>query len=511
MKYTIMLVEDEPPILYAIKYLIETKNNDFNVIATAHNGREALKALEEQVPDIIITDIQMPFVNGLELIEAVQISYPQIKCVILTGYSDFEYARKALRMNVIDYLLKPIQLDQLNILLESLKRTLHTHRAQNEQTALNNAILFEQYAEQSLTNLSNKFFATVIICAGHFAHETWDTDHPGRSFWDNKNLLELVQICSNQMDTWILNGFNSNERIIIVGLDAPDQTSIKAFVSKLMQKLFVDGIPIQIIYGEPVIQINDLSHKTKKLRMALAKKIVFGASGIFRDENVTEASFVIPNNEENRLVYLAKQPNLVAFKKNFQSLLKEWESKKYMQVWIESLLEDLKNKLAQAHFAEMGKLSSSSLMDSKVISDSMSYSELFENYCSSIRNIYENTSHKFLQTSAAEIVTHMEEYLQNHFTTTISYRKFHDLFGFNETYLSQVFKQQLGITPNKYVTKLRIEKAKELMIHQPDTPLKNIAALIGYEDAFYFSRVFKETTGISPSEFMNQSKEQEPS
>lgn len=508
MKYTIMLVEDEPPILYAIKQLIESGNYGFTVIATAQNGRDALKALEGSAPDVIITDIQMPFMNGLDLIDEVHRRQPQIKCVILTGYSDFEYSRKALRSNAYEYLLKPIQVEQLRALLESLRETLNKSRMQAEQTTLNNAIFFEQYAKLDLTNLSNRLLAPMIICAGHYAHETWYADHPGRKFWEQTEHLETIQKYSDNCDLWILNGFTPNERIVIFGLDSPDHSSIDAFAIKLMQQLSKGQIPIQMIYGGPVPQINELSNAIKKLRTAFAQKIVFGASGIFGEAKRSITPFIIPSNDDNRFVFLAQHKNLDSFKKDFLLLLNEWESKKYVQAWIETLLQNLTHKLAQVHHAELGELSQSSLIVSEVLSISTSYSELFENYCRFIRVIYENTEHSLTDISAAEIVAQMEKYFQNNFTSAISYKMFYDLFGFNETYLSHVFKLQRGITPNKYVTKLRIEKAKEMILLQPDTHLKKIAAQVGYDDAFYFSRVFKEMTGISPSEFIKHSKDQ---
>jgi two-component system response regulator YesN len=83
---------------------------------------------------------------------------------------------------------------------------------------------------------------------------------------------------------------------------------------------------------------------------------------------------------------------------------------------------------------------------------------------------------------------------------------FYDLFGFNETNLSHVFKKKIGISPNKYVMKLRIEKAKEIIASQMDIPLKDITAMVGYEDAFYFSRVFKDNTGQSPMDYVKEIK-----
>ncbi|QGQ94470.1 response regulator [Paenibacillus psychroresistens] len=506
MNYTIMLVEDEPPILYAMKHLIETGNYGFTVITTARNGRDALKALETHVPDIIITDIQMPFINGLDLIEEVHRSFPEIKCVILTGHSDFEYARKALRTNAYEYLLKPIQVDQLRELLESLRKTLYTNQSQVELSALSNAIFFEETPQLSRTVFVGRLLVPLIICAGHFAQESGYSEHPGKTFWNQSEHQAVIQQYAETPGIWVLNGFTANEKIIVMSLETAADLAMNAFTSKLMQELCNAHIPLQIAYGVPVEQLDELPKKLKNLRAGLAKKVIFGASGIFAEDKTTsKVPFVVPNDYEKRFEFLTQHKSLAGFKKEFLLLLEEWELNQFSQAVVEALLLTLTNKLTQAHLTASGEASLFSLGLTEIVASAVSYANLAESYCRFIDTLYENVDHTAIDISAAEIVDHMETYFQNHFTSAISYKMFYDLFGFNETYLSHVFKLQRGISPNKYVTKLRIEKAKEMMQLQPETPLKKIAALVGYEDAFYFSRVFKETTGSSPSEFIKLS------
>jgi two-component system response regulator YesN len=142
---------------------------------------------------------------------------------------------------------------------------------------------------------------------------------------------------------------------------------------------------------------------------------------------------------------------------------------------------------------------------SEIVSGSANYQELYIRYGHIVDMVYENSEGtSSLTLSIAEIVDLMEQFLKANFTQPISYKMFYDLFGYNETYLSHVFKLSKGITPNKYVTRLRIDKAKECMAASPSIALKKVASMVGYDDAFYFSRVFKDVTGQSPTEFMKQ-------
>lgn len=111
--YNVMIVEDSKPILRNIKMLLETLNFPIRVAATATNGEEALAAIKQEPIDLLLTDIRMPKMDGLSLIEQAKLANPELKVILISGYSDFEYTRKALNLKVFDYLLKPVEREAL--------------------------------------------------------------------------------------------------------------------------------------------------------------------------------------------------------------------------------------------------------------------------------------------------------------------------------------------------------------------------------------------------------------
>lgn len=111
--YNVMIVEDSKPILRNIKMLLETLSFPIRVAATATNGEEALAAIKQSPIDLLLTDIRMPKMDGLSLIEQAKIANPDLKVILISGYSDFEYTRKALNLQVFDYLLKPVEREAL--------------------------------------------------------------------------------------------------------------------------------------------------------------------------------------------------------------------------------------------------------------------------------------------------------------------------------------------------------------------------------------------------------------
>lgn len=132
MNYKVLIVDDEYSSSHYIEALIEKKCPGFAVSASAENGRQALEQIDRERPDVLISDIRMPVMDGIELIETVSRSCPDVVLVLVTGYQDFEYARKALRAGVSEYLLKPVKPSQMQQLMEEIKRKLDKSRHERQ-------------------------------------------------------------------------------------------------------------------------------------------------------------------------------------------------------------------------------------------------------------------------------------------------------------------------------------------------------------------------------------------
>lgn len=128
--YTILLAEDEVKIREGLKTILEDIIGGFQVVGEAANGKEAQRFLETQVPDVLITDIRMPEMQGLDLIHRIREVYPEIFIIIISGYSDFTYARSAIKYGVSDYLLKPVDRVELTLAMEKIKRELDLRKHQ---------------------------------------------------------------------------------------------------------------------------------------------------------------------------------------------------------------------------------------------------------------------------------------------------------------------------------------------------------------------------------------------
>lgn len=128
LKINTLIVDDEPHILKKVKAVIESTFEDYIIVGEIKNGLDALEVIKSRNIDLVITDIRMPEMSGLELAETVQMNYPHIRTIILTGHSEFEYAKKAIQLNVVDFILKPIDEEDLIKVLAELLVTLSNER-----------------------------------------------------------------------------------------------------------------------------------------------------------------------------------------------------------------------------------------------------------------------------------------------------------------------------------------------------------------------------------------------
>ncbi len=134
--YKIMVVDDEEEVRQSIIRQIDWSRAGFEVIGDAENGKEALEKIDQIEPDVVLTDIRMPYMDGLSLAEAIRQRHPSIKIVIFSGFDEFEYAKKAIKLNVIEYILKPVNVEELTAILKRIKGSLDEEIEQKRNVSL---------------------------------------------------------------------------------------------------------------------------------------------------------------------------------------------------------------------------------------------------------------------------------------------------------------------------------------------------------------------------------------
>ncbi|XID93883.1 response regulator [Paenibacillaceae bacterium WGS1546] len=517
-----MLVEDEPPILRNIKNSIEALDPDFRVVACADDGEEAISLLRTVKPDVVFTDIRMPVVNGLDLLSHIQANYPGTVTVIISGYQEFDYARRALRFGASEYLLKPISPASLADLLVQIKeRLLEKKNNQAEQYLFD---LVHSSSPVSAHSVELKpyypYYLIMLLNAGAFSIFSMDCLNPALEFWTEIDLAdvtaELLAREGIEGKAWAFNGKSSVEKLVLFGLHQSTEQTADRLADLLASALPPSRYPVTIALSRFLTDVRDIGFVSQQLRSLINKKIILGVPQIISsygslsmEAHRPEELPTIDSLVKNRFIHHAQHKNLSAIRKDLETLFNQWEESRYPQIWVEKLLKQLimlcQNELS---FSSQYDAASIELEINEAISNSSSYKELFRHIWYVFEQIFsEKRKQKLTEESLYALMKSVEHFLLNNYTNTIDNRMLSDNFNLAASYLSKLFRQYKGISPSEFITRLRLEKAQQLIQTEADMMIKDIAEIVGYNDPLYFSRIFKKEFGLSPSEYKSAHQE----
>jgi two-component system, response regulator YesN len=415
--YKVLLVDDEPLILQGLKCIVKWEELNLEVAATASNGSEALSILQNQEIDILITDIRMQNVNGLELIKSIREQNKNIKCIVLSGYSEFNYVKEAAKLGIENYILKPVDKNEL---LSTLTTTVN--KIENESTK----VLVDQEGFNIIRN--------------------------------------------NILSRWISNDIEDNElyeRASLLDINIRFNEYMVAIVKPL---------------NPPALQINHQSNHQINEKNLIRSSVIDICVKQLSDHGLG----IVFLNLSGNIILLFHGDHLFEIQDNITSLLS-------------NCISDITSFLGLNAFISVGSIEKG-------------YRNVPESYHIA-KKIFDNTqtndSYSLIKHENSEdikvssIIRKAIEYVNENYAKDINLSTIAYAFDINSFYLGQQFKKELGESFTNYINKIRIEKAKELLL---SSTLKtvDIAKKVGYSNTNYFSTIFKKTTGFTPSEFKGE-------
>lgn len=493
--YKVLIVEDMDITREDIMELIEWKSYDFELVPSARNGKIGLEYAVRYLPDIILTDIKMPVMTGLELVEQMKKIRPKTKFILLTAYEEFELAKKALDMGIQSFLLKyeispELLLQELNKCVEEIEkeRNLEKLTLRRRLERLLSDTTGEEYIEK-------KYFQWV-----------------GRSYlldlWILKASVEigeenLQDILKKELNKYqfICLGIQPREYIFFLQImefrsQQEQNFYLRSFILSL-QNVFASVLNTgtAIAVGGYVENQHAITECRKKAADLLSYHIFYKGSCILediREENESTADF---SRELKNIQEMLKNNEYEQVRRDIKKLYLD-DMVKYKNI---SLLKKVTIKITH-FFRERGyeiKLSEFDVYLESVwanlLTDSIFHTEERFQYLLDI--LSECTDKMYSKKVRAAM-----NYVRKHFTEEIGLNEVADKLEVSPIYLSHLFKRETGITFSAYITKLRIERAKELL-RQGDKKIYEISELVGYQTVQYFSKVFKRETGKTPKEY----------
>jgi two-component system response regulator YesN len=519
MPYKVFFVEDEIVTREGIRDNVDWKGNGFEFCGDAPDGEMALPLLKTANPDVLITDIKMPFMDGLELCKIVQECMPGIKIVILSGHDEFEYAQQAIQLGVKEYLLKPVTpqdlhqvLRRMAALLEQESKERESLQKLHEQVRENRIALKEQLLlklaigavtpteaiEQGKTlglDLIARFYLVVIVRAEL-------ADHSDKSdYAEYQPVQQLVSQVVNQNPDVFLLRKGWEEIVLIMKGNTPEfleeerdlilerirreaernryQLSVgigtsKKRIADIYQSFIEAWVGTHIVYqGEP--GANPAVDKAELLKVDRSAIENFLKSGVKKDFAAFFDTFIRPLGETAIESYLIK---------NFIFMDVVLAAAKF----VGELGGDFEQIVPALNSIE------------KVLTNIKTIEQLREQTRQILFNVLEFRDSQNL-TQRWRLIQQAKAYIDQHYMDAdLSLDEVAAQVNLSSSHFSVVFSQETCQTYTEYLTKLRIKKAKELL-RMTNLRSTDICFQVGYNDPHYFSHVFGKQTGFSPKKF----------
>lgn len=524
--YSLLVVEDEKWIRKGIVHKIKKIDMPFDMIYDAKNGIEALEVIRENHIDIIITDICMPDMNGIDLIRRVKDFKENIEFIIISGYSEFQYAEAAINMGVKSYLLKPTTEEDL---VTALNKAVSHIKEKKEYSNLSKENIYIKMFNEKLQ--FEKELNTLLKShdkSSSFIEENYPGLYDSRKYrliilninfhaeYDSKNKYYDIDEVRNSIFDYLVGNIRYDNYYAFNNIDILNQIfilvwgnedSVKSTSNKISKKLFYecqnsDIMTKTIGISSIMDMINDELYKSAK--KALDLRLIYGFNKIYNEEYTNVSNeFTFPKEE----LKLLKKNLERGYVKNVRILLSEIFSRGRFKKSNASNLYFLYSEVVNTIFETINQagVDMEKIIDYDLSQyDIMNYANNMEDIPVYLYKLVEDTlvENKRNPINCRELINHIIKYIDNHYEEKITVKSLSSIYGINPNYFSTIFKEQLGMTCTRYITMKRLNHACR-MLRETDINIEDIARSVGYSDIQYFYRVFKKEYNYTPMEYRN--------
>lgn len=537
--YSILLVDDEAGVRNSIKAKIDWNAAGYQIEAEASNGEEALELLKaRKLPDVLITDIRMPQMDGIGLIAACKRLYPSLKIVVLSGYSDYAYMQAAIQAGVKDYLLKPVGRRELAALMEKLSAEIALEQSdellqraeqlqrERQMFALQEQMLLRLVKEEfyslfvikeRLEQLSLSAFIDELLQARFVAVEM---RVPHGRLGDEREHLDLLHMAFQMLCRETANKYTgihpfydashpsmmhflvqTQAEEACLGADLTERfvRQIKTNIQKYLRLDSVIGV------GEPVRGVKQFKNGYSSSMLSWSRSTIHGTNGA-GDQQVKDLIAAFSPEMERQLVVSVENGDYKAYSALIERIIPRGiDYPMFSFTFIASRILLLFHSIAKKYEAGDTVLQKRLWDCQMTIGDLHSREQVLEQLEELARLVMKEAM-KTRSSSGQTIVKAIQKYVDDNFAYELTLTSLAGMFHLNETYLSGLFKQHVGVTFSEYLTSLRMNKAGELLA-QSNLKLTDIAMLVGISSSSYFSTSFRKFYGLSPKEYRERQNE----
>lgn len=538
--YKVFLVEDEIVLREGIKNNIRWEEEGFTIVGDESDGELAFPMIIREQPDILITDIRMPFMDGLELSKLLKKEMPQLKIIIISGYSDFGYAQKAIDIGVSEYLLKPITSEKLLASVKNAASTIEKERKERQLLEQYHSLIYQKQDEKRKdffeALVSGKLSLSQILeqgeelginmvasafCVMLFEFRAQEDMH----VYSN----EIVQ-CEARMTQELKN--YPNVRVFDRGMDGwafillgDNEEQIKTLIHTLCDLLIqISGGKVHYFggIGQIISRVRDLQQSYLGAKKAFSLRYFKNGDQFLSYNDVWDIKEQISNRISVSDLNLEKLD---------RTLLEEFLKRGTLQdvdEFVNSYFDGLGSSVMSSalfrqyivmdgysviiKFLKELKYSKEMIDSLKLTNDIIKEHSSLDDCCRFYKSILKEAielRNKSSQKRYAGLIEKAKEYINlNYAMSDLTLDKVASRVNISPNYFSSLFNQETGMTFIEYLTDIRMEKAKEYL-RCSGRKITEIGYLVGYQDSHYFSYIFKKTQNCTPSEYRAWGKGEE--
>lgn len=491
--YTILIVDDEKIERNGMKFLLKREAEEFQILE-ASNGREALGILEKQKADILLTDIKMPYMSGLELARQVSEKHPAMKMIMFSGYSDFSYAQSAIRYGVSDYILKPVDPGEFS---RTIQKAVGEINGQRKEQMIQTRQ--QDYLQRFF--LQNYLYTGKIEGEGQWNTEEWEPYHymvlaeTSSSFFEVEEEIFREKLKAEIHRNFYYLNLNAGESLFFFR----EKSSDYELLCRQLYQFFGQNYEAQCCFAvsKEIQNFQEFPQVFAGLEQLLEEQFYQPGKHIFSLEAQEKEQQDISSLQDSELLKKILEDihnkDMLHLKKHFRTLREVYHPEKsYSEMYVKFLFSSIVKGIYEVM----------DLPDEKKLSREID--RLYR--CRHLKDVLDITEKAVgdLEGFLAENtkgtrseVTKVKNYIYENYQEDLSIDMLAEMVYLSPGYLSSIFKQETGMNLNRFIKGYRMDKARELLEYSPKK-ISQIAREVGFSNNSYFCRSFREHFGMTP-------------
>lgn len=502
--YRVLVVDDERIERTGIRFLLGQMKESFE-IAEAVNGREALEWLENHEADILMTDVKMPFMNGLELLEQVSGRFPKMKKIVFSGYGEFEYARKAMRFGVSEYILKPVDPAEFKNTMEKLLSSLEGSRKEDSLREMSAAIV-KQYVLNSLINgvelseLERRADGYSLDYLDSYKRMMLLETNVDFFGGNDERLREDVEKKTGASFDFL--NLNPQQVVLFFLEERQDWKETAGSINRQIQKSCGEGVKNYAAVSSGIKDRTQIAMRYQELEILMENRFYDLDSNVYMAEGEAENALDVRLDDDTLMKQMKQDirtKDMIRLKEHSDRLFHNFSknvgfSQIYVKFIFSSLLkmlyEAIPEKTDRELNAEMEKLYRTTEISGirGIIEDNIVQFE---------KKVQKDTGNQHRE------VETVKRYIYAHYGEELSIEMLAEQVYMAPSYLSTIFKKETGQNLSKFIKACRMEKARDMLENTHEKIVK-ISEKTGYPNVSYFCQSFREYFGVSPQKYRDK-------